>query len=525
MLIRRAAARALLLGVCCLASAAGAQCEAVDVPGVAEGCRLSQAELRGFRERWLTKDKRDRVIALLTSGQEVSNDDFRRAGLPALSRGPCAPSPVALDLRGIDLRGGATRLALRNLRVNGADLRGATFQNVDLTEATFYGANLSGAAFFDADLSGATFRCAVLDDVLMRGVNAVGTVLSATRGHRIEIASAGSPSSPQSLQNVSFSEADWEGARFSDLNIRGAMFLGASLAGARIESTTFRDSTFDRATLQNAVFRGSAIVNSDIREADVSGLNAVSSCLVRVSFAGVLGREPANLHTSSVAGLDLGQVHPLVLGLRSVQWGEGVPIQLCEVPGASAPGQRITVAEPDERRRRQELIRTYAALREYYRSEAGFNPTQARKFEYELAELKRVEYWSTKEFAAYGLLTLSYWFHGHGSRPSRLLYWLIGPIAATWLLAGICEYFRRRNRPKAGTGVSACRAVWCLPVIWFFGLVENAIDLRGVFERLGWEASPDVERDLRVLFLAEAAVGAVWLFMSSTLALERLLLP
>ncbi len=155
------------------------------------------------------------------------------------------------------------------IKVKGLDLR-----MIDLTDADFRGANIDGWTFHgigntpSSILDGADFRGATFNNVNMAGVSAKGADFSGATLVGVE----------RFKMVVNLQKADLEGADFSEIKFSGnrdakAFNLGqAKLEGATFEDSVLPNSAFNKARLRGVNFEGADLTGvvlngADIREA------------------------------------------------------------------------------------------------------------------------------------------------------------------------------------------------------------------------------------------------------------------
>ena len=169
-------------------------------------------------------------------GDEMPHDV--RAAIETLARVKDKPGGRQLDLVGVNLS---------RADLSGAHLRRARFDGGDLSGAVFIGADLRGASFRDANLAGADFTDARLEDAVLYGVHAEGTVF---RRARLVAAML----DQITLERTDFSRARAARACFAYANGQ-ADFRGADLRGASFDKADLRSSEMAGARLQGANLR------------------------------------------------------------------------------------------------------------------------------------------------------------------------------------------------------------------------------------------------------------------------------
>ena len=172
----------------------------------------------------------------------------------------------AADAEWID--GSAVGVDLANWRISGASFTRCSFirtvaEGVDLSSATFVSCNL-----YQAHLRGATFRSVEkcmfaeceLDDADLSDARAQGSLYAKSHAHRCRFDSA-------SMSGALFPETDLTGASFEGADAPGSVWVDANLTDANLERLSALRGTFRNACLTGATMHG-----SDLREADLHGV-------------------------------------------------------------------------------------------------------------------------------------------------------------------------------------------------------------------------------------------------------------
>jgi uncharacterized protein YjbI with pentapeptide repeats len=129
------------------------------------------------------------------------------------------------DGRSLDL----TRLDLRNARLPGFDLTGATLSYSDLDGAVLTGADLTGAEMIQVSL-----QAAALDRAEMAGAKLASADLRFVRLDEANL--AGSSLADARLDLASLRNANLEGANFERTSLLGTNLTGANLKGADLST-------------------------------------------------------------------------------------------------------------------------------------------------------------------------------------------------------------------------------------------------------------------------------------------------
>lgn len=197
---------------------------------------------------------------------------------------------TAADLRQTNLdQAKATKACLRQTRLNGASLNGivaaeadfsgadlrcvlaeaANFTAANLEQADFSRSQLPVARFAECNLTSAVFRdavllCADFERSILKDADFSGADL--TRGY---------------LSGLCLRGAHWEGARFTQAEMKGcdleymalpaADFEGANLHGALLTGSTMFEGNFCGACLREAGLADIEWENADLRGADLRG--------------------------------------------------------------------------------------------------------------------------------------------------------------------------------------------------------------------------------------------------------------
>ena len=186
---------------------------------------------RGVREATL--------FAMIARTHALPDGKGARALKPsveALARDGVAMEEINLsgaDLRGAMLAGANFRRAdLSNAIFVEADLSGADLRGAQLRGAVFIRANLTDADLCEADLRDADLVGAVFEDAYMEKVNLEGAELLVANFSNAHLAGATVTSANGAYSN--FAGADLTNANFNDTELQGAHFAGANVGGTRL---------------------------------------------------------------------------------------------------------------------------------------------------------------------------------------------------------------------------------------------------------------------------------------------------
>ncbi len=204
-----------------------------------------------------------------------------------LAKGDCAAPAAGTDLTHCDF----TNAKLAGADLSGADLGGVRIVGADLRNARLVGTKLDEAVLYHvrmdyADLSGASLAGATLANVKMKGVTASGAGFSGATIRRGNLEFA-------TLTGADFSNAVIVRGRLTGSRLDGARLIRSELAAIVAEGTDFSRADFTGATifggslidakLQGAVFTDADFSNVAIDGADFSGAtglpDAVASAL------------------------------------------------------------------------------------------------------------------------------------------------------------------------------------------------------------------------------------------------------
>lgn len=162
----------------------------------------------------------------------------------------------------------AVGVDLANWQIGGASFTRCAFlrtvaEGIDLSKATFASCNL-----YQARLRGATFRSiekcifseCELDDADLSEARAAGSLYAKSRARRCRFDSA-------SMSGALFPETDLTGASFTGVSAPGSVWTDANLTDANLERLSAPESNF-----RNACFTGASLQGSDLRKADLHGV-------------------------------------------------------------------------------------------------------------------------------------------------------------------------------------------------------------------------------------------------------------
>lgn len=181
----------------------------------------------------------------------------------------------------------------------------------------------------------------------------------------------------------------------------GASFAEANLTEANLSSTDARGAQFPQANLSRARFDNSDLKGADLRYADLSG-----ACLRGCTLDGayLLG---ARFDSETV--------------VDSVNWGE---------PGEFAEGRWLDAARVF--RAIGTHLRTIAAHHEstqlYFREMTALHLHTLSSARYPGRVWQWLKWWPPRSFVVSVVWLSHRWFWGYGSRPLRILPWLLGVI-------------------------------------------------------------------------------------------------
>jgi uncharacterized protein YjbI with pentapeptide repeats len=249
------------------------------------GANLSDADLSGAN-----------LAGVNLTRAVLKNTDFRRANL------------ADTDLKSLELEGvqfdGAN---LAGLKLNEVDFRGLSFKG-----ASFAGANLAGANFTNADLTDVDFTDANLTDAILKGADLSGIPIDVllNAGANLEGAQLGRASfsglsgtepdlSGLSLSEVDLSNLDLRKANLADASLSRADFSNSDLTGANFANANLSDSqfvvvdisgaTFENANLTRVNFKDARAIESNFRNATMTGATLIGADFAGADFTGARG--------------------------------------------------------------------------------------------------------------------------------------------------------------------------------------------------------------------------------------------
>lgn len=156
--------------------------------------------------------------------------------------------------------------ALQDLASNGVPIRGINLNAAYLRELRIPGADLKGALGDHVDLSGADLRRAIFARAVFNRVN-----FNRANLNRADLTFA-------ALEGTDFTEASACGALFIGGVLRNADFTGAHLDGAR----------FDGADLRGATFDGDFPPMANFQDANIAGLRARTAFIETARLRGAI---------------------------------------------------------------------------------------------------------------------------------------------------------------------------------------------------------------------------------------------
>ena len=285
------------------------------------------------------------VQAALTAGESLAGRDLTGADLSALDMTGADLSGAFLEaanLSGATLSGAnlddavLARADLTDANLAGASLRGtnfgeavlirtdisggvdaerAVFAKAELVETNLADAKLTGADLLEAHFDGTNLEGAQgsglffmknrLDQAILRGVTLIKCVFFEVSGQAADFSGA-------TLDETAFVDADlpgivFTGARLSNFrvvgsssmaggqfqnvvadmsNLRGVDLAGADFSGAQLEKSDFSECRLEGASFRRAVAPSSMWVRADLRNADLTSLNAMLAIMQKANIRG-----------------------------------------------------------------------------------------------------------------------------------------------------------------------------------------------------------------------------------------------
>lgn len=248
------------------------------------------------------------VLALIAEQPEgrliLPERDGRRAHLRGV-----ALSDVQLgqaDLRGADLR----EAHLAGAFLAQADLAGALLEGANLSGADLVGATLRGAALSEVNLQDALLEDANLLDATLRFANLRSAALENANLRRADLWGA-------MLEDAILTDANLQGARIGEAFLHGADLSGADLrecelgqtdlGDARLTGADLRGAAMNGARLHGATLSGARLQDLDLSTCDLTHISLAGAWLDKTRFqgsqlAGSIGEEDAGNYDLAVTG-------------------------------------------------------------------------------------------------------------------------------------------------------------------------------------------------------------------------------
>lgn len=188
------------------------------------------------------------------------------------------PDPYLADLRQVDL--------------DGADLRGIDFFLVDLDGASLVRANLNTAVISHTNLNRTNLRGASLSNAEIVGTHFMEADLSNADLERVTLAAV-------DLTKTRLSEANLRHAR-----IHESRLIDASLNGANLDDVRLTESRLIRADLTKAKLFGTKFDDCDLTNADFSGASLGRTVFGDIDLSAAKGLEQTSHGSASILSFD-----------------------------------------------------------------------------------------------------------------------------------------------------------------------------------------------------------------------------
>lgn len=222
---------------------------------------------------WDAQEQRLDLSDTVLSGFSLTETDFSSANLKRadLTKGVG---------RGMRLDGAL----IEEARFQDGDFSGASFEGAVAGQASFQGAMLEDASFASAHLRFARFQAALLDGTNFEAADAWGADFTGADADR-----------------TVFRKARLDEANLSDVNLTFSDFEGATLKGTKLRGSRLRGSNFTGATLGGTDFEGADLSETRLVRLDLSNSNLrhvrfngawIEGCRFRVEqLGGAVGEE------------------------------------------------------------------------------------------------------------------------------------------------------------------------------------------------------------------------------------------
>jgi uncharacterized protein YjbI with pentapeptide repeats len=223
------------------------------------------------------------------------------------------PDLSEINTQGLDL--GEVELEtydLRGVLLRGADFLGMAFCGIQLRGADLSHASLCSARFWKADLTGVSLKDADIVFAVFVSVQLQGADLTDAKGDIAELdgesdeppSGMSGPFSAANLHEAVLTNAQFEGARFSEVNLEGAICVRTRFNYAYLNKANLREANLQQAELVGTDLRG-----ADLRRANLQGavFNVESPAWTGTRRVGKLPPllQGANLKGANFRGADL----------------------------------------------------------------------------------------------------------------------------------------------------------------------------------------------------------------------------
>lgn len=242
---------------------------------------LTDADLAGASLRGTNFGEAILIRANLSGGVDAERAVFAKAQL------------VETNLSGAKLTGAD----LLEAHFEGTDLSGAQgsglfFMHNRLDQAIFSGVALTKCIFFEVTGQAADFSGAILDETAFVDADLPGILFTGAQLDNFRVVGKSSMANGQ-FQNVI--------AKMS--NFRGVDLAGADFTGAMLDKSDFSECRLEGATFYRAVAPSSMWIRADLRNANLTSLNAMLAIMQKANIRGACFRG-ANLFRVDFARIE-----------------------------------------------------------------------------------------------------------------------------------------------------------------------------------------------------------------------------
>ncbi len=272
----------------------------------------------------------DQQIGALNAALAANKLHFPEPGLPTLPAIPGSLTRATLEaryaagecLRNLQVQG----LDLRGIELGKADLQGTVFDECQLQGARLAGSDLARCQFIDCDLSEAELANACLAQALLVRVNLrkaslPGSDLLGMRAQQCDLA------------EIDGTSANLQETQLQQCSLAKATLTESSLARGRLTGCDLSDAGLGKANLHKAQLRDCSLATVDLRAANLS----------KASLSKVSGRD-VNLSDSNLRNVRVGDGSVLQAALLNNADLSDASVQDCNLNQASLRGARLNDA-------------------------------------------------------------------------------------------------------------------------------------------------------------------------------------